>query len=345
MKRELPKYVYRMGRGNHPHFRWPRGSRPIRMQAEPGTLAFQKEYTLLLANAQREIAPVKDSHKMSGLIQSYQKSDRWNNLSDRTKRDYEKVLAFWREKTGDKDVRCFERRHIIAAMEANKDAVRFANYLMQVARILFEHSIDIGLRTDNPAKGIRSIKMPKTKKLDREPWPAEKIAAFRASYDYDTRERLLFELCLGTGQRIGDVLEMEWRDIEGDAIRLTQNKTGKGLLVPLISELRKALAAHRAINAGLSRQSMYLLTNLHRTGPWSYRGASQAIRNAREAVGALKWDIHSLRHSAATELFEVGCDVPMISAVTGMSEKMVKHYTASANQFHLAKIAQIRREK
>ncbi|WP_434286254.1 tyrosine-type recombinase/integrase [Celeribacter sp. SCSIO 80788] len=345
MKKELPKYVYRMGRGNHPHFRWPRGSKPIRIKSETGTVEFQKEYTLLLSEAKRGIAQVSAKYTMSGLIESYQQSERWNALSDRTQKDYQKVLDFWAEKTGARDIRRFERKHIIAAMDANKDAVRFANYVMQVARVLFEHSIDLGWRKDNPAQGVKSLKMPKAKRLDREPWPAEKIKAFRARYAFETRERLLFELCLGSGQRIGDVLEMRWSDIEGDAIRVVQNKTGKGLLVPLTSDLRSALASHRSINAASRRQSVFMLTNARRSGPWSYRGASQAIRNAREAVGALKWDIHSLRHAAATELYEVGCDVPMIMAVTGMSEKMVRHYTARANQFSLASKAQLKREK
>ncbi len=128
-------------------------------------------------------------------------------------------------------------------------------------------------------------------------------------------------------------------------IRVVQTKTGKGLLVPLTSDMRSSLSAHRSLNAAYRRQSVFMLTNLRRSGAWNYHGTSQAMRKARKAIDALKWDIHSLRHAAATELYEVRCDVPIFMAVTGISEKMVRHYTARANQFRLVSKAQLKRGK
>ncbi|MBL3563248.1 tyrosine-type recombinase/integrase, partial [Rhodovulum sulfidophilum] len=61
----------------------------------------------------------------------------------------------------------------------------------------------------------------------RLPWPQSLIDAFRAAVPLGARERLLMELCLGTGQRIGDVLEMQWGDIQDGGITVKQNKTGK----------------------------------------------------------------------------------------------------------------------
>ena len=141
------------------------------------------------------------------------------------------------------------------------------------------------------------------------------------------------ELCLGTGQRIGGVLEMRWSDIQDGAFAIRQNKTGKELWVPILPELNAALDA-------ASRHSVFILTNERGTNRWSYRGASQAVRKIREQVGALDFDIHSWRYfdihswryNAACELLEAGCSDDLIAAVTGQSPAMALHCTKKVRQ-------------
>jgi integrase len=62
------------------------------------------------------------------------------------------------------------------------------------------------------------------------------------------------ELCVGTGQRIGDVLNMRWSNIEDGAVWVRQSKTSKELWVPILPELQAALDA-------ASRHSVFILTN------------------------------------------------------------------------------------
>ncbi|MEQ8365955.1 MAG: tyrosine-type recombinase/integrase, partial [Roseicyclus sp.] len=45
------------------------------------------------------------------------------------------------------------------------------------------------------------------------------------------------ELCVGTGQRIGDVLNMRWSNNENGAVWVRQSKTSKELWVPILPEL------------------------------------------------------------------------------------------------------------
>lgn len=141
------------------------------------------------------------------------------------------------------------------------------------------------------------------------------------------------ELCVGTGQRIGDVLEMRWSDIQDDAFVIRQNKTNKELWVPILPELQITLDA-------ASRHSVFILTNERGTNRWSYRGPSQAIRKIREKIGAVDFDIHSWRYNAACELLETGCEDDLIAAVTGQSPAMVLHYTKKIRQKHRAIQAQ-----
>ncbi|TMM55182.1 tyrosine-type recombinase/integrase [Sulfitobacter sabulilitoris] len=124
---------------------------------------------------------------------------------------------------------------------------------------------------------------------------------------------------------MGDVLEMSWSDIQEDAFVIRQKKTGKELWVPILAELSAALNA-------ASRHSVFILTNERGTNRWSYRGASQAVRNIREKIGAVTYDIHSWRYNAACELLEAGCSDDLIAAVTGQSPAMVLHYTKKVRQ-------------
>lgn len=111
----------------------------------------------------------------------------------------------------------------------------------------------------------------------------------------------------------------------------------KELWVPILPELQVALSA-------ASRHSVFILTNERGTNRWSYRGASQAVRNVRERIGALLgYDIHSWRYNAACELVEAGCGDDLVAAVTGQSPAMVLHYTKKVRQKYRAIQAQQKR--
>lgn len=178
---------------------------------------------------------------------------------------------------GDVSPAKMQRKDVIRLRDANAEKVYFANYALRVLRVLMEHCVDLGWRDDNPAKGVSELK---ADRKEREPWPVELLEAYRVLCALDTRERLLMELCVGTGQRIGDVLEMRWSDIQNGAVYVRQNKTNKELWVPILPELQAALDV-------ASRHSVYLPTNERGTNRWSYRGASQAVRKVREQIGAL----------------------------------------------------------
>lgn len=67
-------------------------------------------------------------------------------------------------------------------------------------------------------------------------WTDEEIAAFEAGWPIGTKERTAFALFLFTGQRLGDVRRMSWRDLDGPGINVTQGKTKERLWIPLRAE-------------------------------------------------------------------------------------------------------------
>jgi integrase len=329
-KRELPKHVYRQRNGLYFQRRgWP----TQKLAHEFGTPEFWKEYADILAG---EAKPARvTSRSFAALIDDYRKSPRYKRLKPRTALDYDKFLDFFRSIMGDANPVAMKRKDVIRLRDANAEKAYFANYSLRVLRILMEHCVDLGWRDTNPAKGVPEIR---TEKTAREPWPQELLDTYRAACPIGSRERLVMELCVGTGQRIGDVLEMRWSDIQNGGFVVRQNKTGKELWVPILADLQAALDA-------ASRHSVFILTNERGTNRWSYRGASQAVRNVRERIGAVDYDIHSWRYNAACELLEAGCGDDLIAAVTGQSSAMVQHYTKKVRQRMSALRAQQMRQE
>ncbi|MCF2904631.1 tyrosine-type recombinase/integrase [Octadecabacter sp. CECT 8868] len=318
-KRELPKHIYRQKNGLYFQRRgWP----SYKIKNEFGSPEFWAEYSDILNGAIKPKSKFVSSRNFSSLIDHYHKSPRYRRLKPRTALDYDKYLSFFKSIMGDANPAKMQRKDVIRLRDANADKPYFANYSLRVLRVLMEHCVDLGWSEYNPAKGVQEIK---TDKKAREPWPHELLEAYRTRCPIGTRERLVMELCVGTGQRIGDVLEMRWGDIQDGGFVIRQNKTAKELWVPILPELQTALDA-------ASRHSVFILTNERGTNRWSYRGASQAVRKVRESVGALDFDIHSWRYNAACELVEAGCGDDLVAAVTGQSPAMVQHYTKKVRQ-------------
>lgn len=316
-KRELPKHVYRQRNGLYFQRRgWP----SQKIQNEFGTPDFWKEYSDILSGKEETKRVI--SRNFTALITHYRKSPRYVKLKPRTALDYDKYLDFFSSIMGDANPASMKRKDVIRLRDANAEKAYFANYSIRVLRVLMEHCVDLGWRETNPVKGVPEIK---TEKNEREPWPIELLETYPATCALGSRERLVMELCVCTGQRIGDVLEMRWSDFQDGAVFVRQNKTNNELWVPILPELQAALDA-------TSRHSIFLLTNERGTNRWSYRGASQAVRNVREQIGALDYDIHSWRYNAACELLEAGCGDDLIAAVTGQSPAMVLHYTKKVKQ-------------
>jgi len=237
------------------------------------------------------------------------------------------------KKIGNYDPTKMQRRHIIQMQMDNAEKVRWANYLVQVARVLFEHAIDLGWIERNPAKGVSMLK---SKKPPRRPWPVDLIEAYRNTAE--ARALLIFELCLGTGQRIGDVRKMRWADIEGNGINVHQGKTGVDLWLPFTPQLATVLER-------TPREGLFIISQPD-SRPVSYRAAAFAVMKVRKEIGAEEYDIHALRHTTASELAALGLSDELIMAVTGhTSRASVVRYAGAARQKARAQVAQDARNR
>lgn len=331
-KRELPKHVY-PDRGYVRFIRRSRGQ-SVMMKEEPGSIEFWDHYQRLLKGRE----PIPSKRTFESLALSYFESDAYKKLKPRTKADYRKYIEHIRKVWGSKDPQKIETHHIFALHQQNKEHWRQANYLVQVMVVLMNHARLIGFikkEHGNPAKGIPLFKQESDGWM---PWPDDARVEFEAVAT--PRARLVYELSIGLGQRIGDTLKIRWDHIEAGAYDFNQGKTDKPLLVPFTARLANFLES-------VPREGLTVITGPHGR-PASYRAVAGDMRKVRAKMqhpDADKCVIHGLRKNATIELYQAGNDDELVKAVTGHSgAEMLKKYGGRVRQMEFAKQAQAKRD-
>ena len=301
------------------------------MHDKSGTPEFWDHYNRLLKG---KPAPASVKRNFEALILSYYESDAYEKLKPRTKSDYRRYISHIREIWADKDPARIETHHIYELHRANADHWRQANYLVQVMVVLMNHARLIGFikkEHGNPAKGIPLFKQQSD---GWEPWPDDVREEFEVLAS--KRARLVYELCVGTGQRIGDVVKMKWAHFSDEGFDFTQGKTDKPLWIPLTDRLKAHLD-------GIARTDGTVVTDAKGRSV-SYRIVAEEMRAIKKKMKHEKasyYKTHGLRKNATIELYLAGCDDEMVKAVTGHSGvEMLKKYGGPIRQRELAKRAQ-----
>lgn len=333
MKRGLPAYVYPKGKRGYLYF-CRRGAKPIRMYSAPGTADFAAEYARLM----RGTMPTP-SRTIKKLVAHYLASNKWARLAKNTQRSYRRHFTYFEETMGAIDPATIRRVHVISMRDALADTPTDASRKVGALSVLMEHAIDIDWirkTTGNPTDGVSMLK---GKRPPREPWPQDVIDRFRAEATGNTL--LIFELLIGTGQRIGDVLAMEWGHIGAEGISVKQAKTAARLDIPLTDSLSALLAKSPRRTLPDGTPAPHIVTQ-ESGKPLGYNAAWKYIMDVRKIIGAEAWDIHSLRHTAASEIASLpGMTAEHVKAITGhSSDAMAKLYSGRAAQKARAKEAQ-----
>lgn len=322
VKSALPKYCYPKGKRGYVYF--VKGGVCQRIKSAPGTADFASEYALLLRG---KTAPSKTTFRH--LIEAYRKSPEWAKLAANTRKSYERSMDYILSHAGGVDVRTFRRRHVIAIRDALSATPTTANRRIGFLSALLKWGVDADFCTTNVAHKVKQLQ---ATGRQRGPWPQDLVDAFRAHAT--GRTALLFDLLTETGQRVNDVLSMRWSDLDADGISLTQAKTKHAIYIPLTARLRRALA-------DAPRKGLFIVAqdNGLRVG---YNLAWKDIMDIRRAIGAEAYDIHSLRHYAASQIAALpGMTADHVRAITGHSAvEMVRLYSGKAMQRARAKEAQ-----
>lgn len=160
-------------------------------------------------------------------------------------------------------------------------------------------------------------------------YAAREVAAMVAATGKECprRDRAMLLLASVLGLRAGDIKALRLRDIDWRAreVSFTQAKTGRPVRLPLPGEVMLALADYLRSERPDSGDDHVFLR--HRAPHGSFVGASNSFHNV--ATGAFDraavntsgkhHGMHSLRHSAATNMLSDGTAYPVISGILGHS--------------------------
>jgi len=322
-----PGFVYFYRGGKYLH----------RFTAPEGTAEFDRQYWEVMSGKRAEAKT-----GWAALIKSFRASSRFIDLKYRTRADYERVMEYIEGKIGTRDVKLLTRKDVIAARDANLHRTRFANYIPQVLSVLCEHAIDNGWRSDNPAKGVRSVKTPDERKRPHVPWTDAAVKKWRR--EAKGLPRLIFELGVGTAQRPGDLVDFTWGDFDGESLRLKQNKTGVDLVLPCTPQLRAALNKAKEDLGAAPHPSRHILT-LQSGQRMGYRRLAAIFVAERVRLGLQDYDMHALRYRGVMELALAGCSDEEIASYSGHSSiSMIRKYAGQARQVTRARQAAAKRQ-
>lgn len=311
-----------------------RRGRKVALRGRPGESDFMDSYAeaaAKFANAGPSIAKAPASGTVAALVASYYLSPEWLTLRESTRRTYRGIVDRWKSEHSDKRVSKLERRHIAeqVAKAFQDSGPHAANRLLYMLRLLMRFAVASEFRRDDPTVGVRPLRATTGGFVT---WSEDDIAKFETTWAKGTRERLAMALLLHTGQRRGDVVRMGRQHLEGDGIRVVQNKTGARLTIPLHAELKAAIADTPKDNL------TFLMTA--KGAPFTAAGFGNWFRDACNAAGLQERSAHGLRKAAARRLAEAGCTVLEIAAITGhRTLQEIARYTAAADQERLARAA------
>jgi integrase len=299
--------------------------RVVPMPGLPWSPEFMEAYEAALSE---QPSPAGASRTKPGTVSAaiigYYHDQSFLALARSTQRPRQNILERFRTEHGDKHIASLQRQHIIALLKVKK---RFAaRHWLKAIRALMRYAVDVGLRQDNPATGV---KLPDLKTEGYHSWTEAEISQYGAHHGPGTRARLALNLLLYTGQRRGDIVRMGRQHIRDGLLHVRQQKTDIELAIPIHTALAAAIAETPA-------DHLTLLTT-HSGKPFSAAGFGNWFRDRCNEAGLRHCSAHGLRKAAARRLAEAGCTTHEIAAITGhTSLSEVQRYTKAADQKRLA---------
>ena len=314
-----------------------RAGRPkYRFKAKPGTNEFHIEYGDVLAG---RIAPLKPERKpriepgsVRAAITAYISSIAFKTLSARTQHVRRNILDGFCQRPdgagghlGDLPLSALGPAQIRRFQSALADRPEAANALVKALRAVMSEAVRADIVVTNAAAAVAYL--PPARDGGFPAWTDADVEAFERAHPPGSMARLALRL-FQTGQRLGDVARLGPRNVDGEHLRLKQQKTGAELTLPIPVTLRTELDLHPP-------GETFLLTEFGK--PFSVAGLGNRFRKWCDEAGLTGISAHGLRKWTAAALAEAGATEKEISAVTGhASLKEVVRYTRSANQRKLA---------
>lgn len=269
---------------------------------------------------------------VEAVIEHYLNSTDFNELAEKTKKDYRFYLERTRMLMGDKPAAAITSKMVQDIYETLRgQSARKAMYLVQVIRLLFSYAERQSLipPNTNPARKPRL----RYKAVKGKIWSPAAVKAFVKQADKYDHFGIGTAVMLNEwiGQRKNDILTLRMDALQGGVIHLTQSKTGAdvdGLDLTVIPAVQARVIEQIKQNKLRKTGSLYLIQQ-HSGKPYSGDWFTHCVRTIARAGKKDCPDLDGmtfmhLRHTAVTRLAESGAEIPEIAAVTGHSMKAVQ---------------------
>ena len=186
---------------------------------------------------------------------------------------------------------------------------------------ILSHALDLGRKEWglNKANVVRDVRKPlepkgRERRLEK---GEQKVLLEELSKSENHWIKPLVEVAIETGMRRGELLGLQWSDIDvvKRTAHLPMTKNGSSRTVPLST---KAIEVLNALPKDISGK-------VFPVSPYALRGVWK--RTTRRA-GIEDLRFHDLRHEATSRFFELGLNVMEVAAITGHKDlRMLQRYT------------------
>ncbi|MBU2788596.1 tyrosine-type recombinase/integrase [Acidithiobacillus sp. VAN18-1] len=201
-----------------------------------------------------------------------------------------------------------------------REAPVAANREISLLSHVFTKAMRWGFAKSNPCRGVE--KNPH-KVRDRYITDAEFAAVLRVA---PFSVQIAMELAYYTGQRLSDVLNMRWSDVQDGCIMVEQHKTKTRIAIEMGPELLDVI--QRARKDGKLR-SLYIVSNLHGK-PYTKDGFETMFARARAKAGIHDFHFHDIRGKVATDMDNLNAHVHQIQSLLGhKTQKQTEDYIKS----------------
>lgn len=305
-----------------------------RIQAPEGTEAWVAEYRrhledLKAANSGKR-SPYVKVHSLEWLANLYMASAEFQQAKPATQIQRRSILNGITKEHGHRDCRTLSKEAVQAGRDKRAKTPGAANNMIKVVKALYAWGIEAGLVTNNPAEGVKRLKMGAS---TWKPWTADQRQKFMDAHPYGTTARTAFHLAFDGGLRRSDVVRVGRQHRDETHIRIEQKKTGKRVSILVTPDLAKAL------DTAPSKGLHYVQTEFGK--PFSDKGFGATVRRwVKEAGLPASLTLHGLRKADGVRMAESGASENEIAAKLGHSDtRSASVYTKGANQERLADAA------